>query len=613
MKVHLKASIFSKTRNAHHQQSRNPRKHIMLKKMDETLPKAQHVSLGSRQRTLETPPNETYGKLSKHPFPVAEAFDRTQNDQIVESCEECSSSINNETTEDVLSQVEKGVDDSEATRGSTKDVSDRASSGDEPNPLIEATLIEEGERKTVIDALNVQIEESDDKLLRRLKIVRCSVLVLISILVAGSVAALRPDGKKSPSTIQTYEPTPAPTYDPGIDWTQRGDFIYGEDARDNSGRGMKLSNDGTVIAISAHNNDGVHGTSSGHVRVYKWHQDKQTWLQRGNDIDGPSPYAMITRVKGSLALSGEGNVVAFASLVGAAMGTYVYAWDTESNDWKQRGWSNIEGHDTPKKSGHDLSLSEYGNVLAISSQASNQDGSSGQVTVLKWVEKEKQWARRGEILAGNSELSDMSVFGASISLDSEGSTIAVSIPDDILADKGPEHSGVGKLIVFAWDGITWNKMGEYLEGFGSNQWVETVQLSGDGKTLVTLVDGLRVLTWVEDKWVHKGEIIEVKGGYGWPYLSRDGDRLALASEDDSGAWSCFLYEWSGRNWIRKGWKSIERGIGRAESMPMSVALSGNGQVLGISDSEYDLFVNETLTMTSIGRVSLFEWPLDDDS
>ena len=76
------------------------------------------------------------------------------------------------------------------------------------------------------------------------------------------------------------------TYNPsGVSssWVQLGSDIDGEDANDQSGKSVSLSDDGTILAIGAPNNDGT-ATTAGHVRVYEL--SDEVWVQKGNDIDG---------------------------------------------------------------------------------------------------------------------------------------------------------------------------------------------------------------------------------------------------------------------------------------------------------------------------------------
>ena len=51
-------------------------------------------------------------------------------------------------------------------------------------------------------------------------------------------------------------------------WEQIGKFIDGENAGDESGRSVALSDDGSVVAVGATENDG-NGSGSGHVRIFE--------------------------------------------------------------------------------------------------------------------------------------------------------------------------------------------------------------------------------------------------------------------------------------------------------------------------------------------------------
>jgi hypothetical protein len=48
---------------------------------------------------------------------------------------------------------------------------------------------------------------------------------------------------------------------------------------------VSLSADGTALAVGAYYNDGT-GSNAGHARVFAWDPDDETWVQRGDDIDG---------------------------------------------------------------------------------------------------------------------------------------------------------------------------------------------------------------------------------------------------------------------------------------------------------------------------------------
>ena len=91
-------------------------------------------------------------------------------------------------------------------------------------------------------------------------------------------------------------------------WIQRGSDIDGEGAGDDSGSSVSLSSDGSVVAIGAAYNDG-NGTTSGHVRVYSW--NGSIWIQRGSDIDGEAASDLSGS---SVSLSSDGSVVAIGAI-----------------------------------------------------------------------------------------------------------------------------------------------------------------------------------------------------------------------------------------------------------------------------------------------------------
>jgi hypothetical protein len=90
-------------------------------------------------------------------------------------------------------------------------------------------------------------------------------------------------------------------------WAQVGTDIDGEKEGDQSGGSISLNSDGSIIAIGACLND-ENGTRSGHVRIYK--NISGTWIQIGADIDGEAEKDESGR---SISLSSDGSVVAIGA------------------------------------------------------------------------------------------------------------------------------------------------------------------------------------------------------------------------------------------------------------------------------------------------------------
>jgi len=125
----------------------------------------------------------------------------------------------------------------------------------------------------------------------------------------------------------------------GTTWEQLGSDIWGEAPGDNSGTSISLSADGTRIAIGAPYNDGA-GSNAGHVRVWEYSSNTNTWTKMGSDIDGkgPNDYS-----GGIVSLSADGTRVAIRS--GATGSNYVRVYEYSNSGWNQIGFNM--GHRSP--------------------------------------------------------------------------------------------------------------------------------------------------------------------------------------------------------------------------------------------------------------------------
>jgi hypothetical protein len=134
-------------------------------------------------------------------------------------------------------------------------------------------------------------------------------------------------------------------------------MVNGEAASDNSGYSVSLSDDGNVLAIGADYNDG-NGANSGHVRVYAWDPTSAKWSQRGDDLDGEAANDYSGT---SVSLSDDGNVLAIGAHYNDGNGAdsghvCVYAWDPTIAKYTQRG-DDINGEAELDNSVYSVSLS----------------------------------------------------------------------------------------------------------------------------------------------------------------------------------------------------------------------------------------------------------------
>ena len=257
-------------------------------------------------------------------------------------------------------------------------------------------------------------------------------------------------------------------------WTQVGADIDGEAASDESGQSVSLSSDGSTVAIGAIGNAG-YGSNAGHVRVYK--NISGTWTQVGVDIDGEAPgdYS-----GWSVSLSSDGSIVAIGAIFNGGTGTdagHVRIYKNISGTWTQVG-ADIDGEAAGDNSGWSVSLSSDGSTVAIG--APYNDGgtvsSAGHVRIYKNISG--TWTQVGADIDGEAA-GDNS--GYSVSLSSDGSTVAIGAPTN--GGTG-SSSGQGHVRVYEYISGTWTQVGADIDGEAAyDNSGHSVSLSSDGSTV----------------------------------------------------------------------------------------------------------------------------------
>ena len=231
-------------------------------------------------------------------------------------------------------------------------------------------------------------------------------------------------------------------------WSQIGEVINGEAARDWSGYSVGLSGDGTTVAVGARRNHGRNGENSGHVRVYK--NNAGVWEQIGGDLDGE---AQGDGSGYSVGLSGDGTTVAIGAVLNSDNGKssgHVRVYKHNSGKWTQIG-EDINGKAAKDYFGASVSLSGNGKTLAI---GAHQGGaSSGYVSVYKNVSG--RWVQIGKDIVGEPT---GNFLGWNISLSNNGNSVAIAAYNN---DKGKRYAYVR---TYQNRGNTWARLGADIDG-----------------------------------------------------------------------------------------------------------------------------------------------------
>jgi len=281
---------------------------------------------------------------------------------------------------------------------------------------------------------------------------------------------------------------------------QLGGDIIGETFEDQFGQAMALSDDGTILAIGAKENDEV-ASNSGHVRLYKWEDD--AWTQLGGDIDG---VGSSDRLGTSIALSASGLVVACGAPENGAPKGYVVIREWDGNAWLPKG-EILEGIGVGERFGISVSLSADGNRVAVGAIHNDDAGSNaGQVKVYDW--NGDSWQQIGPPINGTMAGDNT---GSAVSLSADGNRLAIGATDN---DETGNKAGQVRVFEFAADS-TWQQIGMDIYGEDTRDESGThVRLSSDGNRLAISApfnDGngnwsghVRVYEWQDSSWTQMG-------------------------------------------------------------------------------------------------------------
>ena len=253
-------------------------------------------------------------------------------------------------------------------------------------------------------------------------------------------------------------------------WTQVGSDIDGEAAEDRSGYSVSLSSDGSTVAIGAYGNDG-NGSDAGYVRIYK--NISGTWTQVGSDINREASgdqYAF----NGLISLSSDGSVVAIGAPWNDGNGInagQVRIYKNISGTWTQVG-SDIDGEAAYDYLGLSVSLNSDGSTIAIGVPYNGTNPKlAGYVRVYKNISD--NWIQVGSDIYGEAA-GDYS--GYSVSLSSDGSIVAIGA---VCNDGNGDSSG--HVRVYGNISGNWTQIGSDIDGEAAYDYSGySVSLSSDG-------------------------------------------------------------------------------------------------------------------------------------
>ena len=260
------------------------------------------------------------------------------------------------------------------------------------------------------------------------------------------------------------------------EWTQLGEAIEGDANGNMFGWSVSISSDGTTVAIGAPTNNDF----SGYVRVYEAVEDGDggmaSWQIVGQDIDGENEDDLSGW---SVSLSADGMTVAIGAVWnddGGKDSGHARIYNLIDGEWEKLG-QDIDGQYPGDEFGTSVSISSDGLTVAVGAPYNNDNGDfSGKVQVYRLNNGE--WAQVGQDLIG-AAIEDRS--GWSVSLSNDGNTLAIGAwGNDNGNGDDAGHVRVYRL-VGSENSLSWIQVGDDIYGANAGDYAGTsVSLSSNG-------------------------------------------------------------------------------------------------------------------------------------
>jgi len=382
-----------------------------------------------------------------------------------------------------------------------------------------------------------------------------------------------------------------------------GGFAYDFIGGDAFGESVALSSDGNTLAVGSteesSNATGISTDGTGEMdnsveaagAVYVFSRNGGSWSQQA--YIKASNTGRFDFFGDSVALSGDGNTLVVgasgesSSATGistdgsgesdnsAVIAGAVYVFSRNNGSWSQKAYIKASNTEAGDSFGKSVALSSDGNTLAVgaSSEHSGEDNPfAGPVGAVYVFDRSgDSWVQQAYVKASNAEEFDF--FGGSVTLSSDGNTLAVGASGEESNATGISTNGTGEednsapfagaVYVFGRNGGSWLQQA-YVKASNTeadDRFGASVVLSGDGNTLA-----------VGASWESSNAIGISTNGTG------EGDNSA------SNAGVVYVFSRNGASWSQQAYVKASNTEAR-DFFGESVALSSDGDILMVGASE----------------------------
>ena len=287
----------------------------------------------------------------------------------------------------------------------------------------------------------------------------------------------------------------------GSTWSEQK-FLKASDKAeyDEFGSSVSLSGDGSTLAVGARVGDSAAAADSGVVYMFArtgtdW-PEQQKVSASGLLAEDEFGYSVSLNSDGTTLAVGAPRESSDVTGIGAA-----YIFTRTGTSWSQQEKVVATSQGQEDYFGYSISLSGDGNTLAVGAKGEDSsavrvggnqsdNNASGSGAAYIFTRAGTAWSQQAYVKASNTGAEDE--FGYSVSLSSDGSTLAVGARSEdsnatglggIESDNTANESGA--VYTFSLTGTTWTQQAyvKATDAEGSDIFGESVSLSGDGSTL----------------------------------------------------------------------------------------------------------------------------------
>ena len=276
----------------------------------------------------------------------------------------------------------------------------------------------------------------------------------------------------------------------GSAWSQIGSDLDGTTSQDYFGSSVSLSEDGTILAVGIPYND-VANSNAGQVKTYLYDSGSSTWNLTGTItptiVASGSNKAVSEQFGNDVRLSSDGKTLAVSDIwfdrSGGSNQGRVVVYRYDGTNWNSLGNETALYGESGDNFSYGLSLSANGNIMAIGVHDYSSNN-KGQVKIYEYDYANTEWDVKATLLGDKST----EKFGAAVDLSSDGLILAVGAPYHRISGSGSEF--LGKVSVYKWNGTSYVAYGSDLIGsdkydfFGAQ-----LSLDNEGNTLAVMGPG----------------------------------------------------------------------------------------------------------------------------